>query len=86
MSIKRISRTRVVAPVTEYVDEEPLAKRVGTMEDWRASRADETRVGGNVETKASPALESSRDLQSRVGSNVETRTGTEVESRYGKGR
>jgi hypothetical protein len=84
MSIKRISRTRVAAPLTEYVDEEPLATRIGTKEDSRvnsnvdvrAGGPDDTRTGGNVETKASPAVES------RVGGNIETRVDTRVETKH----
>lgn len=33
MSIKRISRRRVVAPIVEYVDEEPLATRKTNTDD-----------------------------------------------------
>jgi hypothetical protein len=66
MSIKRISRTRVAAPFTEYVDEELLETRIGKKEDSRvgtnidvrAGGPDDTRAGGDVETKASPAVES----------------------------
>lgn len=67
MSIKRISRTRVAAPFTEYVDEEPPATRIGTKEDSRVGGEDDSRfgtvqdwrAGGDVVVKASPALESS---------------------------
>jgi hypothetical protein len=84
MSIKRISRTRVAAPVTEYVDEEPPAAGSGMQEDSRVStlvyvRAggpDETRTGGDVETKAGPASES------RIGGDVETRVDTRVETKH----
>lgn len=58
MSIKRISRTRVATPVTEYVDEEPLATRIDTKEDSRVDTRINTRAGGDAETKASPATES----------------------------
>jgi hypothetical protein len=88
MSIKRISRTRVAAPVTEHVDEEPLATRIGTEEESRVGGPDAARIGGNVETKAGPAVESrvGGDIQSRVGSNVETKNSPEwcgKESRIG---
>lgn len=45
MSIKRISRRRVAAPVMEYLDEEPLATTIAEPDDVRA--------GGDVVTKAS---------------------------------
>lgn len=92
MSIKRISRRRVAASVTEYVDEEPLATRIDTKEDSRVSAPvnvtvggpDDARVGGDVETKAIPAVASrvGGDVQSRVGTNVDTRTGTDVAWTY----
>ena len=71
MSIKRISRRRIAAPVTEYVDEGPLATKI-------AGELDNARVGGDVETKANPSTATSigGDIEARVGSNVETRDGS----------
>lgn len=68
MSIKRISRRRVAAPVTEYVDEEPLATRLGMKEDSRVGSNDDTRAGGPDNTRA--------------GGNVETKAGTDTETKY----
>jgi hypothetical protein len=67
MSIKRISRRRVAAPIIEYVDEAMLT-------------TNNTRTGGDVETKINPPMQSGDggDTQSRAGTNVETRTSTEV--------
>jgi len=45
MSIKRISRRRVAAPVMEYLDEKPLATTIAEPDDVRA--------GGDVVVKAS---------------------------------
>ena len=87
MSIKRISRRRVAAPIMEYVEEAPL---------------NDTRAGGSVETKINPPVQTSAggdipsrvdtrvetkdgpggDIQSRAGTNIETRTNTEVETRH----
>ena len=78
MSIKRISRTRVATPVTEYVNEDLLATRIGTKVETRAGEPDDTRVGGDVQTKASPAVESvvGGDIQSRVDIRVQTKYST----------
>lgn len=80
MSIKRVSRMRVTAPITEDVDEELLATSISS----NASGPDNARTGGNVETKASPQVESTggRDIQSRVGTNIDTRIDTNVEQRF----
>lgn len=78
MSIKRISRNRVAAPIMEYVDEELLATKVNTSVDaW----PNDNRTGGDVETKINPPVESKvgGGIQSREGTNIETRTSTDVE-------
>ncbi len=72
MSVKRISRRRVAAPVTDSVDEELFTTT-------SAGQLDNARTGGNVETKDGSYSKSSvesGDAQSRVGSNVETRNGS----------
>lgn len=73
MSIKRISRTRVAAPITEYVDEEPLAMKIDTKEDNRVGTNVDVRVGGDVETKASTAVESRAEPASGKDSPTKSR-------------
>jgi len=71
---------RVAVPVADYVDEGPLAAGID---------AKDARVGGDVETKASPAMETTSgdqskanpEIESRVGGNVETRAGGNVETK-----
>ena len=77
MSIKRISRMRVATHLTKLVDEDPLATKINIKDD--------TRTGGDVETKATPTMERSVGgaMQSRVGTNIDTRSGTNGESKYG---
>ncbi len=77
MSIKRISRHRVAAPIGEFVDEDPLATRISTKQDTIADTKDNTRTGGDVETRVSPKLESS------LGGGKQSRTGGDVETKYG---
>lgn len=84
MSIKRISRKRVTVPI--YIDDEPMATRVGTKEDIRANTSvvvspNDTRTGGNVETKSDPLSRLGGETPSRVGTFIDTREGTNVETR-----
>lgn len=67
MSIKRISRRRVAAPIMDYV------------------KPEDTRTGGDVETKINPTAQSrvGNDVETRVETRIESKSGPKVESRFG---
>lgn len=76
MSIKRISRRRVAAPIMDYVDD--VNTNAGI-------KPENTRTGGDVETKINPAAHSKvgTDVETRVETRVESKSGPNVESRFG---
>ena len=82
MSIKRISRRRVAAPVMEYVEDSrtggDVETKINPLVQSSAGGDTPSRVDTRVETKDGPG----GDIQSRAGTNIETRTNTEVETRH----
>ncbi len=79
MSIKRISRRRIAAPIMDYVD------NVISVDTYAGIKPDDTRTGGDVETKINPAGQSrvGNDVETRVEMRVESKSGPNVESRFG---
>lgn len=96
MSIKRITRRRIAAPIRDHEVSPNDARTGGNVETKINPQVQsaiggptETRVDTRVETKASPALQNNEgrcaaDTHSRAGTNVETRSNTHVASSGGK--
>ena len=88
MSIKRITRRRIAAPIIGYADE-ASGNRTGGDVETKINPPAQGKVNGDmlsrvdtrVETKDGPG----GDMQYRAGTNIETRTNTEVETRYDTG-
>ena len=86
MSIKRISRRRVAAPIMEYVEEAQLNNRAGGSVETKINPLVQSNAGGDMPSRVDTRVETKDDpggdIQSRTGTNIETRTNTEVETRH----